>query len=152
EAAVLRFQRGLQVGGIVNRVRPRIAREQFEGMTEALLQVDGQAVINRVAIGELCVDAVEGHGHTEAGWIPGERSQRYLSRVASRQHARNGSDEPCEGRIRSRRSEEIEERRRADVLAVEWREWCWTAEELAEHRGSYDANAACRCGGQNITR
>src|SRR5256885_10261065 len=99
EAAVLRLERRLQVGAIVDRVRPRVAREKLEALREALLHVDGKRVIPRTGVGELRVYAIERHRHTEAGRKASRLCKRYLIAVAAR----------CRGerRIRSRRAEEV---------------------------------------------
>ena len=60
EVAVLRSERGLQVGGIVNGVRPGVGREEFVMAAEALAQVGGQAVIDRAAVGVVGVHVAEG--------------------------------------------------------------------------------------------
>src|SRR5262249_58271580 len=83
ETAVLRFKGRLQVGGIVDGVRPGIAGEQLERVAETLLHVDGEAVVDGVAVGKLRVDAVEGNRHAEARGISGQLRERGLPRVAA---------------------------------------------------------------------
>src|SRR5689334_21155129 len=90
-------------------------------MAETLLQVDGEAVIDGVAVGKLSIDAVKWHRNAEASRIPGESGKRNLAGVAARQQAGNRSYQPRERRIGSRGPEEIEECRGADVLAIESR-------------------------------
>src|SRR5271157_5215313 len=89
EAAVLRLEGGLQVGGIVNRMRPGVTREQLEVTGETLAEVDGQSVVPGIAIRDLGVHAVEGHGN--AGDADGETrraSERLLYRKAAGQKCR----------------------------------------------------------------
>src|SRR5256885_17133957 len=57
EAAVLRLEGRLQVGTIVDGVRPGVAREQLEALREALLHVDGERVIPRTGVRKLRVHA-----------------------------------------------------------------------------------------------
>src|SRR6266436_3232459 len=63
EAAVLRLEGRLQVGAIVDGVRPGVAREKLEALREALLHVDGQRVIPRTGVGELRVHAIKRNRH-----------------------------------------------------------------------------------------
>src|ERR1700730_16742696 len=45
EAAVLRLERGLQIGGVVNGMGPRVAGEKFERVGETLGQIDGEPIV-----------------------------------------------------------------------------------------------------------
>ena len=83
ESAVLRLQWGLQVGAVVDGVRPGVAGEQFKTFREALLKIDGERVIPGAGIGKLCVDAVEGNWNSETGRITGKLRQSHLSAVAA---------------------------------------------------------------------
>src|ERR1700682_1802728 len=102
ETAVLRLERRLQVRGIVNGVRPRVAGQQLERVGEALLHVHRQSMVDRTSIRELRVHAVEGHRHAKPGGVSREPSELHLCRITAGQGARKGW-------IGSRRPEEVEE-------------------------------------------
>src|SRR5260370_1338405 len=124
EAAVLRLERRLQVGRVVDGMGPGVAGEQLKAFGETLGEIKGQRVVPGVAVGKLRVHAVEGNGNAEAAGVACALRERDLSRItcgnASREtwkgyRARgNSANQPREGRIRPRRPEEVEERRRAD--------------------------------------
>src|SRR5262245_12307208 len=84
EAAVLRLESGLQVGSVVDRMRIRIAGEQFETFGEALLYVEGERVIPRTGIGKLRVHAVERNRRAEAGWVTRQLCQTHQRSIAVR--------------------------------------------------------------------
>ncbi len=70
EVAVLRGKRGLQVSGIVDRVRPGVGREELVVVVETLAEVGGQTVVVRRAVGIVGVHVAEGDaaGVIERGW------------------------------------------------------------------------------------
>src|SRR5260370_23534408 len=82
KTAVLRFERGLQVGCVVNGMRPCIAGKQLEAMGETLRKVKGQSVVPGVGVGELRVDAVERNGNTETLGVARQSRQSDLSGVS----------------------------------------------------------------------
>src|SRR5260221_13087055 len=67
KAAVLRLEGGLEVGAVVDRVRPGVAGKHGEVAREALLQVDGKSVVPGCGVGVLGVNAIEGHRRTAHG-------------------------------------------------------------------------------------
>src|SRR3979490_2995478 len=82
KTAVLRFERGLQVGCVVNGMGPCIAGKQLEAMGETLREVKGQSVVPRASVGELRVDAVERNGNAEALRVARQSRQSDLSGVS----------------------------------------------------------------------
>src|SRR5260221_575621 len=60
EARILGLERRLQVRGIVNGMRVRVAGEQLEGTREALGEIKDQGVVPGVGVGERGIDAVAG--------------------------------------------------------------------------------------------
>src|SRR5882762_3551175 len=66
ETGILRLERRLQIGGIVDGMRVGVTGEHLERMREALGQIKGESVVPGVAIGELGIDAVEGNRHAES--------------------------------------------------------------------------------------
>ena len=64
--AVLRRERGLQIGGIVNGMRPGVGSEEFVVAVEALAQVGGEAVIDGAAVGVVGIHVAEGDAAGEA--------------------------------------------------------------------------------------
>jgi hypothetical protein len=83
EAGVLRLERRLQIGGVVDRMRIGVAGKQFKGMREALGKIEGQGVVPGVAVGELGIDAVEWHRDTKACRITSGFRQSDLGCVAA---------------------------------------------------------------------
>ena len=130
EAAVLWLKRRLQVGRVVNRVGIGVAGEQLKALGEALGEIESQGVVPRVAVGELSVDAVERNGDAEAAGVTCALCERYLSRVAGGNAARetgegyracgNARNQRGKGWIRPRRTEEVEECRCPDETNT-WR-------------------------------
>src|SRR5713101_9990902 len=130
EAAVLRLEGRLQVGRIVDGMRPGIAGEQLKAMGEPLREIKGQSVVPGIAVGELRVDAVEGNGNAEAARVTCALRERNLSRVAwgnaireareGHRASRNARNQRRKGWIGSGGPEEVEERRRADEANI-WR-------------------------------
>src|SRR5215467_9218571 len=59
EPAILRFQSGLQVRAIIDRMGPGVAGEQFKTVREVFLYAYRQRVIPGAGVGKLRVDAVE---------------------------------------------------------------------------------------------
>src|SRR6202048_4545361 len=118
EAGVLRLERRLQVGGVVDRMRIGVTREQLKRVREALGEIECQSVVPGVAIGKLSVNAIEGHGNAEATRIACGFREGDLRSVAP-------WDQPGEGRVGSGGAEKIEEgrssnkadRRAAAILA-----------------------------------
>src|SRR5882762_324697 len=82
KTAVLRFERRLQVGCVVNGMGPCIAGKKLETMGETLREVKSQSVIPRAGVGELRIDAVERNGNTEALGVAGHSRQSDLSGVS----------------------------------------------------------------------
>src|ERR1700688_1264122 len=117
EAAVLRFEWGLQVGGVVDGMGPGVAGEKFKRVREALGQIDGQAIVSGIAAGFLCVHAIEGDGNSETCWVSGGLCERDLGGVTDGGIA--AASRGREGRIRPRWAEEIKKCRRANKLSVE---------------------------------
>src|SRR6266404_2985671 len=60
EVAVLWGKRGLQVGRIVDGVRPGVGGEELVVVVEALAEIDGQPVVVRSAIGIVGIHVTEG--------------------------------------------------------------------------------------------
>src|ERR1700704_6912405 len=130
EAAILRLERRLQIGRVVDGMGIGVAGEQLEALGETLGEVEGQRIVPGVSVGELRVNAVEGNRNTEAARVTGALRERDLSCVACgnatgearKGHcaSRNTGDQPREGRIGSGRAEEVEESRCADE-ANTWR-------------------------------
>src|SRR5262249_11951873 len=60
EITVLRSQRRLQVGRVVDGVRPGVRAEKFVVISKALAQIGGKSVINRAAVGEIRIHVAEG--------------------------------------------------------------------------------------------
>ena len=58
--AVLWDERGLQVRGIIDRVRPGIGCQEFVVAVEALTEIGGQPVVDRAAIGVVGVMSLKG--------------------------------------------------------------------------------------------
>src|SRR5882724_618666 len=135
EAAVLRLEGRLQVGAIVDRVRPGVAREKLEALREALLHVDGERVIPRTGVRELRVHAIERNGHTGPYGILCSVRKRLLDlETACKGRAGRAlrgelCDAESEGGIRTGRPEEIEKCGRADKLSIERCERARAAEE-----------------------
>src|SRR5713101_3594639 len=111
EAAVLRLEGRLQVGRIVDGMRPGIAGEQLKAMGEPLREIKGQSVVPGVAVGELRVDAVEGNRHALALGVASQTCQKHL-RCVSDGKGLSWRDKTSKGRIRPRGPEEVEEGRR----------------------------------------
>src|SRR5713226_9717393 len=111
EAAVLRLERRLQVGRIVDGMGPGVAGEQLKAMGEPLREIKGQSVVPGIAVGELRVDAVEGNGHAEAFGIASQTCQKDL-RCVSDSKGLSWRDKTSEGRIGAGGPEEVEEGRR----------------------------------------
>src|SRR5216684_1037174 len=82
EAAVLRLERRLQVGRVVDGMRPGIAGEQLKAMGETLREIKGQSVVPGIAVGELGVDAGEGKGDAEAFGTASQTCQKGLRCVS----------------------------------------------------------------------
>src|SRR5882724_5377433 len=135
EAAVLWLERRLQVGTIVDGVRPGVAREKLEALREALLHVDGERVIPRTGVGELRVHAVERNGHTGPYGILCSVRKRLLD-LETACEGRAGRALRCElrnaeseGGIGAGWPEKIEKGGRADKLSIERCERTRAAEE-----------------------
>src|SRR3984893_2596470 len=60
EITVLRGERGLQVGRIVDRVRPGVGRQELVMVVEALAEIDGQPVVVRSAVRIVGVHVAKG--------------------------------------------------------------------------------------------
>src|SRR5260370_26388037 len=82
EAAVLRLEGRLQVSRVVDGMGIGVAGEQFEALRKSLGEIKGHSVIPGVAVGELCVNAVEGYRHAEALGVAGQSRQSDLSCVS----------------------------------------------------------------------
>ena len=78
EAAVLRLQGGLQVGGVVNGMGPGVAGKQLKAMGETLREVKGQGVVPGVGVGERRVDAVERNRNAKALGVASQSRQSDL--------------------------------------------------------------------------
>src|SRR5256885_800085 len=160
EAAVLRLEGRLQVGTIVDGVRPGVAREKLEALGEALLHVDSQRVIPRTGVGELCVNAVERNRHTGPYRVLCSVRESLLDlETACKGRAGRAlrcelCDAESEGGIRTGRPEKIEKCGRADKLSIERRERARAAEERTKDSGnsarSRDRYAASRGGRQHV--
>src|SRR5712691_9298451 len=111
-------------------MEPGVAGEQLKAFGETLGEIKGQGVVPGVAVGELRVDAVEGHGNAEAARVDCALRERDLSRVACGNASRetwkeygtrgNSGNQPRERRIGSGRPEKVEKRRRANEANI-WR-------------------------------
>ena len=66
EAAVLRLKSGLEVGAVIERMRPGVAGEELEVVPEAFLNVDRERVVPGGGVGNLRVNAVIGNWYAEA--------------------------------------------------------------------------------------
>src|SRR5260370_8233435 len=89
EAAVLRLERRLQVGRVMEGVGPGVAGEQLKALGETLGEIKGQSVIPGVAVGELRVDAVEGYGDaSEALGVASYAGQLLLNGIAAAKKSR----------------------------------------------------------------
>src|SRR5215471_1693303 len=88
EARILRLERGLQVGGVVNGMRPGVTGKQFKVVGKVFGDIDGQSVVPGTARRFLRVDAVEGNGHAKAGGKSRRRSKSHLRGVATGNKAR----------------------------------------------------------------
>src|SRR6267143_286457 len=138
EAAVLRLEWGLQVGRVINGVRPGVTGEQLEAIRETLREVESQSVVPGVAIGELRVDAVEGNGNTEALRVARQCCQRHLRCITT-------GNQSAERRIRAGGPEEVEKRRRGDKAdRVSRSAAIRPGEALAESAWSNEENAGRR--------
>ena len=120
DIAVLRGERGLEVGGIVDGVRPSVGGEEFVVAAEALAEIGGQPVIDRTAVGVVGIHIAErnaaGVGKAVA-WVgiavgveagqSGEKSLglRHTSALAA--ELEGGGN----GRVQSAGAEEVHERR-----------------------------------------
>src|SRR5258708_35332879 len=60
EITVLRGERRLQVGGIVDGMRPSVRSQELVMVAEALAEIDGQPVVVRRAIGVVGIHVAEG--------------------------------------------------------------------------------------------
>src|SRR6266702_3561758 len=130
EAAVLRLEGRLQVGRVVDGMGPGVAGEQLKALGETLGEIKSQSVVPGVAVGELRVDAVEGHRNAEAAGVACALRERDLSRISGGNARRetwqvhgargNSGNQPREGRIGPGRPEKVEERRRANEANI-WR-------------------------------
>src|SRR5258707_4797059 len=118
KAAVLRLERGLEVGAVVDRVRPGVAGEHGEVAREALLQVDGESVVPGSGVGVLGIDAVEGHRRATHGITRGLGEGLLDSKAAGEEHAIGSAraTAPCSSadasrkrRVRTGLPEEVEE-------------------------------------------
>ena len=58
--AVLRGKSGLQIGGIVDGVRPGVGGQKFVVLGEALAEIGAESVIDRTAVGVVGVHVAEG--------------------------------------------------------------------------------------------
>src|SRR5437764_13278214 len=67
EARVLGFEQSLQIGGIVNGVRPGVAGKEAKAACHLASHVERQPVINGVAGRFLLIHAVVWHGNPETG-------------------------------------------------------------------------------------
>src|SRR6266403_3222762 len=79
EVTVLWGERGLQVGRIVDGVRPGVGGEELVVVVEALAEIDGQPVVVRSAIGIVGIHVTEG----DAVRIIGRGRHRVAFRVES---------------------------------------------------------------------
>src|ERR1700719_1524877 len=128
EAAVLWFERGLQVSPVVDGVRPGVAGKQFEAPGHAFLYVNGERVVPGAGVGKLRVHAVEGNWNAEANRIAGQMCKSNLVRVTTCGRS--------EGWVRSGRTEEVEESWRADeAYRRSWIIAVRRSETLSEYSG-----------------
>src|SRR5258708_18468303 len=112
KTAVLRFERGLQVGCVVNGMGPCVAGKQLEAMGETLREVKGQSVVPRTGVGKLRVDAVERNGNAEALGVASQIRQEDLSFVSDGEGL-SRRNKTGEGWIGAGGVEEVEEGRPA---------------------------------------
>src|SRR5579864_7615018 len=121
EEAVLRCERGLQIGGVVDGVRPRVGREEFVMLVEALAQVGGEAVVDRTAVGVVRVHVAEGdaaaksasnrRSTTRVESLAGETALDFFRELHARDRGRSGSDESSGNRrIQASGTKEIHQR------------------------------------------
>ena len=68
---VLRLQRRLQIGRVVNGMRPGVGRQKFVVLAEAFTQVGGEAVVDRTPIGEIGRRIAEGYATGQRRGIAG---------------------------------------------------------------------------------
>src|SRR5713226_6911360 len=108
EAAVLRLERRLQVGRVVDGMGPGVAGEQLKAFGETLGEIKGQRVVPGVAVGKLRVHAVKGNGNAEATGVACALREGDFSRIACGNASRetwkgyrvcgNSANQPREGR------------------------------------------------------
>src|SRR6266702_6566349 len=87
KAAVLRLEGGLEVGAVVDRVRPGVAGKHGEVPREAFLQVDGESVVPGSGVGVLGVDAVKRDRRTAHEKTRGLGERLLDSKAACEEHA-----------------------------------------------------------------
>ena len=69
---ILRFQQRLQIGGIINRVRPGVRSEELVVVAETLFEIRGQAMVDRAAIGIVGHHVAEGNGDAQSQAVGGQ--------------------------------------------------------------------------------
>src|SRR5207253_1565495 len=96
EAAVLRLQGGLQVGGVVNGMGPGVAGKQLEAKRGSLGEVTGQSVVPELGNKALRVDADERNRTAKPPQAASQRRQSDLrcvhdvERLSPRNASRSG--------------------------------------------------------------
>ena len=128
EEAILRGKSGLEVGGVVNGVRPGVGGQEFVVAAEALTKIGGEPVIDRTAVRVVGVHVAEGDAIAEGAWVA-------VCIEVGRHQIRNGvchaRREGCDhGGIQAGGPEQVHQRGR-DVIGQSarkrTRERAWTA-------------------------
>ncbi len=110
---VLREQERLEVGRVVNRVRPGVGGEELVVVRHAAAHLEGARVVDGVAVGDLRVHVAE--GRDEAGTR--ERAGRRQRAVEDGRRDRAARDGLREEVVRPRRAEEVGRERLDDRAA-----------------------------------
>ena len=104
---ILGDEKRLQVGRIVDRMRPRVAGEEREVVREAPLELDVHRIVARITVGKLSIDRTEGREgarRSQCSTCAKNGIEYRLGDLPARKRV-------CQEVVRSIRTEEVRDRR-----------------------------------------
>src|SRR6266851_8946738 len=131
-------------------MRPGVAGKHLKVVGKALCEVERQRVVPGIAVGHLCIHAVEGNRHTEASWVAlrrGIREQRKSSGETgslgcTRQKRIGHGTRPGKRWIRSGRAEEVKTGDGCQRSAIQKKKLRWAAAQSPENAGNCGIKSA----------